>query len=381
VKLIELMIALMQDVGTTRYLPQHRRQSLGHVPIASIHDVRYYDNDLINELKGGGILQEPGFVEQLSDLPMSHHSQRRRSMGDSPLFFRPGHQTFSQLDGLLGQFTKENNNCIEPSICTSMSNTPSFDRCNKKKIQPKKRKSKSQKKVRSDYSDLWNLNFQKLLQFRQKHNHCVVPCDYDADPSLARWVKRQRHLYHLLSKGKNSSLKPDRISMLNNISFSWDAKDALWQERLKDLKEFKKAQGHCVVPTIFPLNQPLATWVKFQRRQYKLYQENSPSYMTPERIKSLEDLDFEWTLRSSKPTEIDAKEQKCWIEIMSDLTSDCEDDGDCSGEPVQKLLTDLFQEHYEQDDSQNDDDDLSGSRLQTLLDEFSSDLEDGISQC
>jgi len=405
------MIVLMQEADKTRHLPQPRRQSVSHTPIASNHEYVHYSNDWINELKGDVLLNEPGFENKRSGLPVSHHSQRRRSMGDSPLFFLPDQQISSHgllgqfmkdnnidqqisSQGLLGQFMKDNSNSSEPIICKSMPNSPDLNKGNEKKIQPKKKKGASQKKVRSDYSDLWNLNFQKLLLFRQKHNHCVVPCDYTTDPSLARWVKRQRHLYHLLSKGKKSSLKQDRILMLNNIGFSWDAKDALWQERLKDLNEFKLKHGHCVVPTIFPSNQRLATWVKFQRRQYKLYQESSPSYMTRERIENLNALGFEWTLRSSKHTEvdskvdtkksynIDSKDHKCWIEIMSDLTSDCEDDGDYSDEPVQSLVENLFQEEeYEQGDSQDDDISLSDKNLQSLLDEFSSGIEEDKIAC
>lgn len=148
-------------------------------------------------------------------------------------------------------------------------------------------------------SDQWHSSFRKLILFRQRHGHCLVPCIFDDDPALARWVKRQRYQYYLLINGKKSSMKKVRIKMLNDIGFIWDAQEALWQERFRELLNFKRANGHCAVPTMYAPNQQLATWVKFQRRQYRLYQEERPSFITAERIKVLEKHGFEWKLRSS----------------------------------------------------------------------------------
>mmetsp|Transcript_2194 Transcript_2194/g.3171 ORF Transcript_2194/g.3171 Transcript_2194/m.3171 type:complete len:389 (+) Transcript_2194:165-1331(+) len=387
------MIALMQEADTRRHFPQ-RRQSVGHIPPPVVvsnsqNHVPLDNTNWIEHLKGDVAHAEPNWEEQCSDqLPITHRSQRRRSMGDSPIFLNSQNLLSSQLDGWLSQLEKGDSNQFDnnfnPSTCTSGPTKLGINKGSEEKVQPKKKTGKQQKKVRSDYSDLWNLNYQKLGQFRQKNNHCVVPCEYNEDPSLARWVKRQRHLYHLLLKGKKSSLRPDRVKLLNDIGFSWDAKDALWQERYKNLVEFKNEHGHCVVPTIFAENQRLATWVKFQRRQYKLHLAGRPSYMTPGRIESLNSLGFEWTLRSSQTSKpaisIDTKDQKCWIDIMADLASDDEDDGDCSGEPVETLMADLFPEDGEPNSNQsgnaNDDCFSDSKNLQKLLDEFSSDIND-----
>lgn len=190
---------------------------------------------------------------------------------------------------------------------------------------------RDRRKVRSDHNGLWITNFQKLLAFQEKNNHCIVPCIYDADPSLARWVKRQRHHYYLLSKGKPSPLRRERIEMLNKIGFVWHAKEALWQERFAELLEFKKKYGHCFVPTSFPSNQPLATWVKCQRRQYKLYESGRSSFITTDRIMMLEECGFEWnpnSVRLSKAKNVktmlcEPEENTRWLDIiLSDLASD-----------------------------------------------------------
>eukprot|EP00546_Thalassionema_frauenfeldii_P015728 CAMPEP_0178914108 /NCGR_PEP_ID=MMETSP0786-20121207/11228_1 /TAXON_ID=186022 /ORGANISM="Thalassionema frauenfeldii, Strain CCMP 1798" /LENGTH=66 /DNA_ID=CAMNT_0020586951 /DNA_START=1108 /DNA_END=1308 /DNA_ORIENTATION=+ len=65
---------------------------------------------------------------------------------------------------------------------------------------------------------------------------------------------------------------------------------------------------------------------------------------------------------------------------MADLASDDEDDGDCSGEPVETLMADLFPEDGEPNSNQsgnaNDDCFSDSKNLQKLLDEFSSDIND-----
>mmetsp|Transcript_17853 Transcript_17853/g.26410 ORF Transcript_17853/g.26410 Transcript_17853/m.26410 type:complete len:248 (+) Transcript_17853:102-845(+) len=162
-------------------------------------------------------------------------------------------------------------------------------------------KKKRDRRVKVPHSAMWQYNFKKLLRFRDKFNHCHVPIAYSSDPTLARWVKRQRYHYKLFIRGKSSPMKRERIEMLEKIGFIWDGQVALWQERLNELLSFKKSYGHCSVPTIFPGNQALATWVKFQRRQYKLFSAGQPTYLTAERIAVLEKHGFQWKTLGYKP--------------------------------------------------------------------------------
>mmetsp|Transcript_27443 Transcript_27443/g.41554 ORF Transcript_27443/g.41554 Transcript_27443/m.41554 type:complete len:252 (-) Transcript_27443:3-758(-) len=166
------------------------------------------------------------------------------------------------------------------------------------KTQLKAKHKRDPVKSRIPHSAMWQHNFNKLLAFREDHKHCHVPVRYNPDPSLARWVKRQRYHHMLYESGKPSPIKPERIKMLENIGFTWNAQEALWQERLNDLKRFKRKHGHCAIPTIFPEDQTLATWVKFQRRQYKLYMKGDRTYMTADRIETLEQIGFQWKQRS-----------------------------------------------------------------------------------
>ena len=125
-----------------------------------------------------------------------------------------------------------------------------------------------------------------------KHHHL-----YGKDLQLVsiHQVKRQRYQYKLLQQGKQSTLIPSRVRALEEVGFVWDSHAALWVERLNELKEFRIANGHCNVPSTYPENVQLSTWVKCQRRQYKLYiTGEKTSNLTDERIAALEKLGFEW---------------------------------------------------------------------------------------
>mmetsp|Transcript_14712 Transcript_14712/g.16841 ORF Transcript_14712/g.16841 Transcript_14712/m.16841 type:complete len:453 (-) Transcript_14712:84-1442(-) len=165
-------------------------------------------------------------------------------------------------------------------------------------------KESSSIKFRPYQAEKWQERFDELLEFRKENNHCLVPHTFPTNPGLARWVKRQRYQYTLFQQNKKASINVERIKILDNIGFIWDSHEATWQERLGALNEFKKEHGHCEVPSKYELNAQLATWVKCQRRQYKLYLEGQPSNITEERIAELERYGFKWEIRKSKTFEL-----------------------------------------------------------------------------
>mmetsp|Transcript_337 Transcript_337/g.475 ORF Transcript_337/g.475 Transcript_337/m.475 type:complete len:386 (+) Transcript_337:660-1817(+) len=155
-------------------------------------------------------------------------------------------------------------------------------------------------KFRPYQAEKWQERFDELVAFQRRGGHCLVPHTFPENPALARWVKRQRYQYGLIQQNKTSSMTEDRIVILENIGFIWDSHEAAWQERLKELLEFKKIYGTCAVPSKYSPNQQLARWVKCQRRQYKLFTEGRKSNMSTARILALEDHGFRWELRPLK---------------------------------------------------------------------------------
>lgn len=111
----------------------------------------------------------------------------------------------------------------------------------------------------------WNLRYGELVQFRNEHKHCSVPLNYVGNPSLAHWVKRQRHQYRMKIEGKHSTLTSDRQNVLNKLGFVWDSHAAAWEERWNQLREFREAYGHSRVPKNYPKNQQLVSTTQWKQ--------------------------------------------------------------------------------------------------------------------
>lgn len=147
------------------------------------------------------------------------------------------------------------------------------------------------------HSEKWNLKFRDLLQFRRRFSHCHVPLDWPQNPSLPHWIKHQRYQYKAKLEGKRSTMTPARQKALDDLGFVWDAHRATWEERYNELVIFREVHGHCNVPCRFETNPKLSTWMKCQRRQYKLRVQGGKSHMTPERMGKLSRIGFVWSPR------------------------------------------------------------------------------------
>jgi hypothetical protein len=148
------------------------------------------------------------------------------------------------------------------------------------------------------HEEKWYLRYKELLVFYDEHRHAAVPHTYQKNPQLARWVKRQRRQHKLLQDGNQSTINIERLDLLNQIGFIWDSHDVNWGLKLDTLLEFRRVHGHSNVASN-DKDKKLATWVKCQRRQQKLYRDGKASSMTPERIAGLEKASFEWEIRRS----------------------------------------------------------------------------------
>eukprot|EP00980_Cylindrotheca_fusiformis_P009455 scaffold2068_cov96-Cylindrotheca_fusiformis.AAC.11 len=81
-----------------------------------------------------------------------------------------------------------------------------------------------------------------------------------------------------------------------------------WNVRFKELVEFQKAHGHCLVPMYDHHSPKLSNWVKRQRNQYRLKMEGKHSTLCDKRQKALEDLGFVWDSHAA-----------CWEERYKEL--------------------------------------------------------------
>lgn len=145
----------------------------------------------------------------------------------------------------------------------------------------------------------WNSSLLELLDFKKRSGHCHVHYTYKENRGLTKWVQRQRYQFKLMQSGRQSTMTLERIQKLEAIGFAWDAHAAAWEERFNELAKYKQKHGHCCVPAGYTHNIQLATWVKEQRRQFKLFNSGKDSKMSISHIELLSQLGFAWDLRSS----------------------------------------------------------------------------------
>jgi nitrate reductase assembly molybdenum cofactor insertion protein NarJ len=69
----------------------------------------------------------------------------------------------------------------------------------------------------ADLDKKWNMQYEKLVEFKRKKGHCIVPYMYKEDKSLGQWVLTQRRAH------TKSKLRPDRKELLDKIGFAWHA--------------------------------------------------------------------------------------------------------------------------------------------------------------
>jgi len=186
------------------------------------------------------------------------------------------------------------------------------------------------------HGNQWKKRYQELQTYRQEFGDCMVPYKYDPNPQLGLWVDKQRRQYRCYQKGQASFMSADRVKSLEQLDFCWEPletisqaktavavaaqskrkspltippkqpatvvymENASWVERYSQLEDYHTKYGDCLVPVIYPQNPSLASWVKEQREQYKIFQQNKTSKnkakieLTGERIYMLEKLDFDW---------------------------------------------------------------------------------------
>lgn len=127
----------------------------------------------------------------------------------------------------------------------------------------------------------------------------MVPHGYEADPSFAEWIHRQRTSYASIVKDeKPNPLVQNRIAKLEEIGFNFTVHTDKWMDQYNMLKAYKEKHGDCQVPTHYAENPKLGRWTHTQRHQRrlksKLYKKSS---ISQERIALLDDLGFNWEVR------------------------------------------------------------------------------------
>lgn len=133
----------------------------------------------------------------------------------------------------------------------------------------------------------WHLQYEKLVDFKRKNNHCMVPTRYMQDKSLGQWVAKQRNL------STKDAMPQDRKDLLDELRFVWKVEKAddwgsKWNKQYERLVDFKQKNGNCLVPFMYKHDVPLSTWVSTQR------QSHAKNKLRPDRKELLDALEFVW---------------------------------------------------------------------------------------
>jgi hypothetical protein len=94
-----------------------------------------------------------------------------------------------------------------------------------------------------------------------------------------------------------SNLSPDNES--SSSSSQVVDQETIWDTRFRELCEFRRQHGNCLVRFNWNNNLALAKWVKRQRYQCKLKIEGKHSTLSEKRQQTLDDLGFVWDLQGA----------------------------------------------------------------------------------
>ena len=113
----------------------------------------------------------------------------------------------------------------------------------------------------------WHQHYERLVEFKEKNGHCLVPFNYEQDNSLGNWVFTQR-----MNHTKNK-MRQDRKELLDEVEFVWKVDIAVWKagriagriskkwrQQYKDLVDFKEMNGPYIVPRGYNEDKSLGQW-------------------------------------------------------------------------------------------------------------------------
>jgi hypothetical protein len=130
-----------------------------------------------------------------------------------------------------------------------------------------------------------------LKRFKETHGHANV--SIPEDKSLSAFCKRARHAHK--NPGNGKQLTAERIAAFDAIGFIWTSKTYVtksFDERIEDLKEYKRTHGHLNVNR--NEDNCLYQFCADVRNSLKHVEEDGIRKLTEECIARLDDLGFKW---------------------------------------------------------------------------------------
>ena len=140
--------------------------------------------------------------------------------------------------------------------------------------------------------------FDKIIATDDKDEELILGLSKSTDPSLIKWIYAQRVKYRKQNKLLGKYLSYEKIELLNDINFIWDVKECIWNIRLRELEEFKRTHGHCLVPRNDKHFPKLKKWVNDTRKR-RSNRNCKRSLLSEKQIQDLDNLGFIWNALDS----------------------------------------------------------------------------------
>lgn len=136
--------------------------------------------------------------------------------------------------------------------------------------------------IENRLEDSWDLQFQKLCEFKEQYGHCKVNKEYDE--TVYRWAITQKIFNN---KGQ---LREDRKEKLNDIRFCWDVRDEKFEIGYEHALKYYDSHDNINVSKGYIDEDGYRTgkWICTQRQRYK------SGKISNTRAKKLEKLGISW---------------------------------------------------------------------------------------
>ncbi len=216
----------------------------------------------------------------------------------------------------LVEFERENHHCLVPAIYEANPqlgtwvNTIRYAKRNGRLSEDREKRLDKIGFVYEVQDEQFEKMFQKLVGFKQKFGHCIVPAIYEANPQLGNWVHYQRQLK------REGRLKEDREKRLNEIGFVWDARAYFWDKNYHKLCRFKE-ENNGRMNVKFSEDPELHRWMANQRELERLRNDEDERMLTKERFDKLDKIGFRWYDKKREPNrKVHRVEWKLMHEIL-----------------------------------------------------------------
>lgn len=149
-----------------------------------------------------------------------------------------------------------------------------------------------------------------LVKYRCKYFHEKNQVSLRHNKQLDAFLQGQRgKIFASETDVRYLNNVPERIGLLERLDICTVRRQfRSFDDRIEDLREYKKKNGHLKVPRLYKGEGGLGEWLHKLRREYKDYEDGKKvSRLTVERVAELDAIGMVWKLRSARPKKGDER--------------------------------------------------------------------------